>query len=120
MMKLKRQARVPWKGEIVVVNDVFNTADGPRYRLYRDHVYHVELDMKSLQEIQAEIEALPSFPVGDLVKHNGKAWYGITRRYWSTSRGCVLYDLLEFGAKEGHRMAELHGVPGEELAKVWP
>lgn len=118
-MKLKRGALVPWKGEVLQVDAVFTEEEHVRLRLRRDDVYRPELDLIPLEAVVAELGRIATFRPGDLVKL-GEPWYGITRRYWSTTKGCVLYDLLEFGAKPGHRMDEVRGVEEIRLRHVWP
>lgn len=118
-MKLKRGALVPWKGEVLQVDAVFTEGEHVRLRLRRDDVYRPELDLIPLEDVVAELGRMAAFCPGDLVKL-GEPWYGITRRYWSTTKGCVLYDLLEFGAKAGHRMDEVRGVEERRLRHVWP
>lgn len=118
-MRLKRGALVPWKGEVLQVDAVFTDGGKVRLRLRRDDVYRPELDLIPLEAVVAELASMAKFQLGDLVKL-GEPWYGITRRYWSTGRGCVLYDLLEFGAKPGHRMDEQRGISEDQLQHVWP
>lgn len=117
MRKWKHGDLLPWKGRVVEVR--YDYGEVLRLWYPGDPKYYPELDV-SPAAIAEELHRVPAaFVVGDLVKRGGP-WYGITKRYWSTKRGMVLYDLLEFGAKEGHRMSTECGVPEEELEKVWP
>lgn len=111
-MELKKGALVPWRGKVMVVHCRF--ADG-RYRLMDGPVYDPANDLVTLERIQEEIRSLPHVKVPAIVRHKGFGSYGIRRRYWSTAKGCILYDLEEWGAKPGHNIEWLYGIPGEEL-----
>lgn len=115
MREWRRGDLVPWNGKVL---EVWSNYGGIiRLGYLGDPTYYPELDV-SPDAIMKEIAAAAKFKVGDLVKR-GEPWYGVTGRTWSTKKGCVLYDLLEWGAKGGHRMDVEHGVPEGELVKVW-